>query len=64
MKLEAEAEDKESHIASLKLMEKLRIKSNNKIAHPGEDMKRDADIEVPGTGPENAIAPEGTRNDL
>jgi len=65
MKEQEEAKEREAHKASL-LLEKLRIKSRTpphaSEQPPVEQEKPNTDIEAPGTGPENAIAPEGTRD--
>jgi hypothetical protein len=69
MKQQAEAEETEENRADLKILKKLSIVP--KHAHRGSDRdKADAELEkekdpvvqAPGTGPENAIAPEGTRS--
>jgi hypothetical protein len=63
LKEKAEKEDREQNRADLRLMEKLSIKprSHNKVVI-GETMEveKDPDIQAPGSGPENAILPEGT----
>jgi hypothetical protein len=65
LKEEAEREAREQNRADLSLKEQLRIKprSHDEVA-VGEtkEVERDPDIEAPGPGPENAIAPEGTRD--
>lgn len=68
--IKADEEDRDG--ANLKLLEKLRIKgaspghveSRKEGAAEGETKKheKDRDIQAPGPGPENAIAPEGTRD--
>jgi hypothetical protein len=58
----AEAEEREADRMDLKLLEKLRIKSRGSVNPSLDDGKKNMDIEAPGTGPENAIAPEGTRD--
>lgn len=72
LKEQAEREDKEQ-IANIKLLNKLRIKSRTEPREgetrlegpPGEkkQMEKAVDLEAPGTGPESAIAPEGTRSE-
>jgi hypothetical protein len=78
MQAKADEEDREVNSANIKLLEKLRIKTRSplhegdeehrevgtKRAGVGETKKqeKDPDIQAPGTGPENAIAPEGTRD--
>lgn len=78
MQAKADEEDREMNSANIKLLEKLRIKTRSplherdeehgeqttKSAEVGETKKheKDPDIQAPGTGPENAIAPEGTRD--
>ena len=66
----AEEEEREEKRADLKLLDKLRIRPKTPLHAEGTTEKaaenkgaKDAEIQVPGTGPENAIAPEGTRND-
>jgi hypothetical protein len=62
---DAEREAREQNRADLRLKEKLRIKprSHDEVA-VGEtkEVEKDPDIQAPGPGPENAIAPEGTRD--
>jgi hypothetical protein len=69
MQAKADEEDIKSKRANIKLLEKLRIKTPSPL-HEEEDgaveggtqkHEKDPDIEAPGPGPENAIAPEGTR---
>jgi hypothetical protein len=72
MRQKAEEEEREENRVDMKLLNKPRIKpktplhaegtTEEKAAEDKEDAK-DTEIQVPGTGPENAIAPEGTRND-
>jgi hypothetical protein len=67
-----EQEDKEQS-ANIKLLNKLRIRSRtephegeSKLEGPAGEKKEDekaVDLEAPGTGPEDAIAPEGTRSE-
>lgn len=70
-KAQAEAEEREENRADLKILKKLSIVP--KHARRGSDgdradvelereREKDPVVQVPGTGPENAIAPEGTRN--
>ena len=72
MQAKADEEDRESNRANIKLLEKLRIKTTSP-RHEGETEEgvvhgetkgneKNPDIQAPGTGPENAIAPEGTRD--
>lgn len=71
MKQKAEEEEREENRANVKLLEKLRIRpkeplhaaGTNKEAAETKEGTKDSEIQVPGTGAENAIAPEGTRND-
>jgi len=74
MKQKAEEEDRETNKASLKLLDKLHIRpkspkhadASNDAHKTGEGLhegKKNHDVEAPGTGPENAIAPQGTRID-
>ncbi|RDL33115.1 Uncharacterized protein BP5553_08554 [Venustampulla echinocandica] len=72
MKQQAEKEEKREHsVINTKLLDKLHI--TPKISGHGggdsercnekmEKAERNCAIQTPGTGPENAIAPEGTRN--
>jgi len=77
MQAKADEEDREMNSANIKLLEKLRIRTRSplregdehgkgatKEVEVGETKKheKDPDIQAPGTGPENAIAPEGTRD--
>lgn len=64
MQQQAEAEEKEANKALL--LEKLHIRSRSPpeaSEHLSGEKKPNVDIEAPGTGPENAIAPEGTRGE-
>ncbi|TVY58448.1 IQ domain-containing protein IQM6, partial [Lachnellula suecica] len=61
MKQQAEQEDR----ADVKLLNKLHMKPKTILhTNTAEEKKvvKDEEIQVPGTGPENYIAPEGTRN--
>jgi hypothetical protein len=71
LKEQAEREDKEQN-ANIQLLKKLRIKSRDTRegetrleGPPGEKKhaEKAVDLEAPGTGPESAIAPEGTRSE-
>jgi hypothetical protein len=64
MKQQAEAEERGANRAHVKLLEKLRFheRSPPSIAQLPPEKKPNVDIEAPGSGPENAIAPEGTRD--
>jgi len=70
MQAKADEEDRESNRANVKLLEKLRIKTaspgheDREVTVMGEtkEHEKDPDIQAPGPGPENAIAPEGTRD--
>lgn len=71
MKQQAEEEDREMNRANVKLLNKLNIRPKEPV-HPAathssisESKERETEVEIqaPGTGPENAIAPEGTRDD-
>jgi hypothetical protein len=72
LEMQAKADEEDKDGANIKLLEKLRIKTTNsedngdhKIGGAeGETKKyeKDPDIQAPGPGPENAIAPEGTRD--
>jgi hypothetical protein len=76
MEGKADEEDRETNKANIKLLEKLRIKTRSPL-HEGDEEhgvkkvegqgprkkhEKDTDIQAPGTGPENAIVPEGTRD--
>jgi len=72
MRQKAEEEEREENRADLKLLNKLRIRPRTPLhaestteekAAENKQGANDAEIQVPGTGAENAIAPEGTRND-
>lgn len=71
MRQKAEEEERDENRADLKLLNKLRMKPKTPLHAEGttetaaEDKEgaKDAEIQAPGSGPENAIAPEGTRND-
>jgi hypothetical protein len=67
LKEKAEREAREQNRADLRLKEKLRIKPRDHdevaVRETKEvEVERDPDIQAPGQGPENAIAPEGTRD--
>jgi hypothetical protein len=73
LEMQAKADEEgELNRANAKLLEKLRIKTtsprhegeNEGGVAPGEirEQEKNPDIQAPGTGPENAIAPEGTRD--
>jgi hypothetical protein len=75
MQAKANEEDREVNRANIQLLDKLRIKSRSpqheqdqqhEEAAVGvgatEEHEKDPDIQASGTGPENAIAPEGTRD--
>jgi hypothetical protein len=69
---EADREDKEQN-ANIKLLNKLRIRSRaepregeSRLEGPTGEKKgteKAVDLEAPGTGPEDAIAPMGTRSE-
>ncbi|KAK0123243.1 hypothetical protein ONS96_010242 [Cadophora gregata f. sp. sojae] len=62
LKREAEEREKENHNA--RILEKLHLTRSHARTHDSEEKmhrKTDSDVQVPGTGPENAIAPEGLR---
>ncbi|CZR55308.1 uncharacterized protein PAC_05195 [Phialocephala subalpina] len=70
-KQQAEAEEREENRADLKLLKKLSIVPRtprhgvaNDRAEMEEKREQEKDhlVQAPGTGPEEAIAPEGTRN--
>jgi hypothetical protein len=73
LEMQAKADEEgELNRANAKLLEKLRIKTTSP-RHEGEneegvaqgemrEQEKNLDIQAPGTGPENAIAPEGTRD--
>jgi hypothetical protein len=69
MQAKADEEDIKSKRANIKLLEKLRIKTPSPLHEEDDGVveggkqkhEKDPDIEAPGPGPENAIAPEGTR---
>lgn len=72
MQQKAEEEEREENRANVKLLDKLYIRPKTpkhaertaeEPARGSKDVVKDAEIQVPGTGPENAIAPEGTRNE-
>ncbi|KAL2063493.1 hypothetical protein VTL71DRAFT_5298 [Oculimacula yallundae] len=64
-KREAEEKDKENHNA--RLLEKLHLSKSHAPPLQGDEVTKqkeaDSDVQVSGTGPENAIAPEGKRSD-
>jgi hypothetical protein len=60
LKQKADEEDREMNKGNLKLIEKLHIIP--KTPQHQLDVRQENDEEAPGTGPEAAIAPEGTRN--
>ena len=78
LKQKAEEEDREQNRANLKLLKKLHVKPRTPVhgeASAGyepaaeqaavvetTEHEKNPDIEAPGTGPENAIAPVGTRD--
>ena len=76
MQAKANEEDRELNKADIKLLEKLRIKTRSPLHEgdegqvekkiegqgPTKEHEKDPDIQAPGTGPENAITPEGTRD--
>jgi hypothetical protein len=72
LKEQADREDKEQY-ANIKLLNKLRFRSRtepregeSRLEGPAGEKKgtrKAVDIEAPGTGPEDAIAPEGTRSE-
>ncbi len=55
---EEKAEKEERDAVNMGLLEKLNIRSRGVERERNEDL----DIQAPGSGPENAIAPEGTRD--
>jgi hypothetical protein len=65
--------EREEQNANIKLLNKLRIKSKNEPREgetrlegpPGgkKSKEKAVDLEAPGTGPESAIAPEGSRSE-
>lgn len=66
LEMRQKAEHEENR-ADKKLLDKLRIKPRGPLHVEGEgetkEKVEDAEIQVPGTGPENAIAPDGSRNE-
>ena len=71
LEMKGPTEDKEQN-ANIKLLNKLHIKSREPRegetrleGPPGEKKhtRRAVDLEAPGTGPENAIAPDGSRSE-
>jgi len=63
LKREAEEREKENHNA--RILEKLHLTRSHAPTHESEEnlqRQADADVQVSGTGPENAIAPEGRRS--
>lgn len=66
------AEKREQSVVNTKLLDKLHITPKSLSKHGGDADADDAeqgngenkhgDVQTPGSGPENAIAPEGTRN--
>ena len=71
LKGQAEEEDRGQSRADSRLMDKLRIKTKphgNSTAQTSsgagetKEVEKDPDVQAPGPGPENAIAPEGTRD--
>ena len=63
MKRQAEEEERGDMKAEIKLLDKLRIGHRKPLHHPKGGGREEVDIEKPGTGPENAIAPQGTRDE-
>lgn len=61
LKQKADEEDRERNKANVKLMDKLHIRS--KTPQHQINVRQENEEQPPGTGPENAIAPEGTRDD-
>ncbi|TVY49810.1 IQ domain-containing protein [Lachnellula occidentalis] len=71
MRQKAEEKERYENRANPKLLKKLRIRpktplhaeGTTEMAIENKEGVKDAEIQTPGAGPENAIAPEGTRND-
>lgn len=67
--LELQEEKRDENKANLKLLQKLHLRPRtpnhevNGIDKGAASVDKEADIQVPGRGPENAIPPEGTRRD-
>ncbi|KAH9220593.1 hypothetical protein DL95DRAFT_383088 [Leptodontidium sp. 2 PMI_412] len=64
MKREAEEKDKENY--NSRLLEKLHLTRSHAPTHESGEIgqrETDSDVQVSGTGPENAIAPEGKRSE-
>ena len=68
LEMQAKADEEENRL-NIKLLEKLKL-GRSKDGEEGttnetgakHERRGDPDIQAPGTGPENAIAPEGTRD--
>ena len=68
LEMQAKADEEENRL-NIKLLEKLKLvrskdgeEGTTKEAGAKHEKLGDPDIQAPGTGPENAIAPEGTRD--
>ncbi|CZT09453.1 uncharacterized protein RAG0_14217 [Rhynchosporium agropyri] len=64
MTREAAERDKDNHNA--RILEKLHLSKSHAPMHGSEVSRQketDSDVQISGTGPENAIAPEGRRNE-
>lgn len=72
LKQQAEDEDREANKANIKLLHKLYIRprtpkhedtiEEHRPKGETKEEEKDPDIQAPGPGPENAIAPKGTRD--
>lgn len=64
-KLKQEEADQETDSTAAKIKEKLHLTPKTTRVETGEtkSWEKDPDVQHPGTGPENAIAPQGTRSD-
>jgi rubrerythrin len=66
--IQSEEDAREENKANIKLLQKLRIRPttpkhgiNGMAKESIEEMPKEEDAVAPGAGPENAIAPEGTK---
>lgn len=69
LEMQQEEENRDENKANLKLLQKLHLRPRepnhevNGVEKSSASLKSEAEIQVPGHGAENAIPPEGTRND-
>lgn len=59
LELQQQQESAEERAANVRLMEKLHL---HRSSRTNESEPAESDLQAPGTGPENGIAPEGRRN--